>query len=416
MAIQSSRAVPGSMDEYLSAYRAVISEHGFSTAIKPGRIQVLGWDLEYLSASTIASFIDQFLVRRLNDFIPDNDHPVILDCGANIGLSVLNYKRQFPNAEIIAFEPDPRLTPVLRRNLQNNGAGDVAVVEAAAWARHGSALWKSDGVVSNRLVGRKNADRDSHSVRTVDLADYLKRPIDLLKMDIEGAEYPVILHLGRRLETIKNILIECHLNPNRIGPFAKLLRVLGSTGFEVFLNSMGVWRDLIRQPELGSSRWEQYLLVVGRRGAAPIISTAPSILPFIGAEGELRMRAGGEESAARTAAILEALKASAGIGPGKLAKRILARPFAAENGLCWWAPLSGLEAAADNSENPMRSRVLFFEDEALLGPAHSQHEDIRRLGGGRHSHWDSVIYFSTSDGSDPNTNGRTYFLLHPETA
>jgi hypothetical protein len=47
-------------------------------------------------------------------------------------------------------------------------------------------------------------------------------------------------------------------------------------------------------------------------------------------------------------------------------------------------------------------------DGQLLGPPHASHEEIRRSGGGRYSHWEGRLYFSSSDGSDPRTNGRRY--------
>lgn len=360
MSNQSSPAVLGSLDDYLSAYQAIVKEHGSAAVIRPGRINLFGWDLEYLSAPNIASFIDALLIRRVNDFIPDHDRPLILDCGANIGFSVLNYRRQFPKSRIIAFEPDPRLTPFLKRNLQRNGADDVEVIEAAAWIRNGEGSFQLVGADGSRLVDKKSEGRESVGVMTIDLAEYLGQPVDLLKMDIEGAEYPVIHHLAGRMSEVKNVLIECHLNQNVWVPFGGLLGVLKNEGFELFLNSMGVWRDLIRQPELGSSRWEQYLLVAGRRGAAPPVSTAPSWLPFIGAEGALQVRAGREESAAGAAVILDTLKASAGIGAGRLGKRILTVPFVSENGRCWTASLAGLEAEADDPESPTRSRALLL--------------------------------------------------------
>jgi glycosyltransferase involved in cell wall biosynthesis len=54
------------------------------------------------------------------------------------------------------------------------------------------------------------------------------------------------------------------------------------------------------------------------------------------------------------------------------------------------------------------SRLCLFEDGKPLGSAHSIHDDIRKLGNGKYSHWSNSIYFSTSDNSDPRTNGRTY--------
>src|SRR5262245_55159209 len=50
------------------------------------------------------------------------------------------------------------------------------------------------------------------------------------------------------------------------------------------------------------------------------------------------------------------------------------------------------------------------EDGRPLGPGGALHEDIRQMGQGRYSHWGGALYFSTSDNSDPNTNGRKYIL------
>jgi hypothetical protein len=66
---------------------------------------------------------------------------------------------------------------------------------------------------------------------------------------------------------------------------------------------------------------------------------------------------------------------------------------------------------ADSSSEPNRSPVVLTEDAKPLGPAHSKHPDISRLGHGRFSHWQGIgIVFSTGDNSDPNKNGRRYSL------
>ncbi|HLY58259.1 MAG TPA: hypothetical protein VKS60_22045 [Stellaceae bacterium] len=57
---------------------------------------------------------------------------------------------------------------------------------------------------------------------------------------------------------------------------------------------------------------------------------------------------------------------------------------------------------------PSQLRVL--ENGRPLGPPHTLHEEIRQDGHGRFSHWRGMLYFSSSDGSDPRTNGRTYAI------
>lgn len=60
----------------------------------------------------------------------------------------------------------------------------------------------------------------------------------------------------------------------------------------------------------------------------------------------------------------------------------------------------------------VRSRdALLLENGRPLGPANSAHEEIRIAGGGRFSHWKGSLYFSSSDNTDPRTNGRIYELI-----
>src|ERR1700754_1564360 len=59
------------------------------------------------------------------------------------------------------------------------------------------------------------------------------------------------------------------------------------------------------------------------------------------------------------------------------------------------------------------SRLTLCEDGWPLGPAHAAPGDIAKVGKGRFSYWGSSIVFSTSDNSDPNTNGRTYEVVQP---
>lgn len=89
--------------------------------------------------------------------------------------------------------------------------------------------------------------------------------------------------------------------------------------------------------------------------------------------------------------------------------RPLARPFRHDGGAAWIADLpSELWGETDSNESPHQSPFRLLEDGRELGPAHSVHAAIRDDGEGRYSFWTNVVYFSSSDGSDPDLNGRTY--------
>jgi hypothetical protein len=84
-------------------------------------------------------------------------------------------------------------------------------------------------------------------------------------------------------------------------------------------------------------------------------------------------------------------------------------PFRHDAGRRWQADLPpALCEPSDTSEAPFASRLVLFEDGRALGPAHSLHDAIAQDGQGRYSHWGGVLWFSTSDGTDPNANGRRY--------
>ena len=85
-------------------------------------------------------------------------------------------------------------------------------------------------------------------------------------------------------------------------------------------------------------------------------------------------------------------------------------PFEHSNGRAWYAEIPELERLADNLE-AYRSPVVVCENDRALGPAHSYHQDIAREGHGRFSHWGTALVFSTSDNSNPNTNGRSYLAI-----
>lgn len=87
----------------------------------------------------------------------------------------------------------------------------------------------------------------------------------------------------------------------------------------------------------------------------------------------------------------------------------LERPFGHHGGKCWFAnaPVSGDSMTAQNS--PLR----LFENGQRLGPPHALHDWIAN--GLGFSHWGDRVYFASTDGSDPNSNGRAYVARIAET-
>ena len=73
--------------------------------------------------------------RRYRDIIAAGEVPVIVDAGANIGAASLWFKLAWPEATVVAVEPEQGNAAVLRKNLE--GKPGFAVLEAAIGSRHG---------------------------------------------------------------------------------------------------------------------------------------------------------------------------------------------------------------------------------------------------------------------------------------
>jgi hypothetical protein len=103
--------------------------------------------------------------------------------------------------------------------------------------------------------------------------------------------------------------------------------------------------------------------------------------------------------------------------PPKSGERLLLeRPFRAflDSEFAVFAIDTMFSRIADSVDNNERSDVDLYEDGKLLGPAHSVHGEIGKLGQGRFSHWRlnySIFLFSSSDNTDPRTNGRSYWAV-----
>ena len=107
-----------------------------------------------------------------------------------------------------------------------------------------------------------------------------------------------------------------------------------------------------------------------------------------------------------------ALLATAQHAP-KIERLVVPTAVSPEQGLAFIAPVSKklhfpFHIQGAGSSAKATGPLVLFEDDFPLGPSDALHEDIRYKGRGLYSHWDSHLYFSSSDGTDPRSNGRVY--------
>jgi FkbM family methyltransferase len=218
----------------VAAWRHACREAERTPRRTPGTIGLGGYHLRYTDLLTVCPQWKDIFVDRSLAFAADTDAPRILDCGANIGLASLFFKSCYPAARITAFEPDPAIAPTLAANLERNGFADVEVVVAAVWKESGTLAFRAEGADSGGIAETTAATVGQPvEVSAVRLRDYLDDgPIDLLKLDIEGAEGIVLADCAPALRGVGALQIEVHEfdRNHRQGPdILSLLRRCGFT-------------------------------------------------------------------------------------------------------------------------------------------------------------------------------------------
>jgi len=138
----------------------------------------------------------------------------VLDIGAHIGsFSVHLAKRSNIFGKIYAIEPSKSNYDLIWRNVEANSlATKIKPINAAASFRDGTAILVLDSEntgghhLSTYLSGR------DEQVRTIDVATLFDStsPIDLIKIDCEGWEFPIFRRLNKRLRSVKTIVGEFH--------------------------------------------------------------------------------------------------------------------------------------------------------------------------------------------------------------
>ncbi len=172
----------------------------------------------------------EIFLEQTYRFVANRPDPLIVDCGANIGMSAIYFKYLYPQARIIAFEPDPEIMRVLERNVNTFQLENIELYERAVWDSETELLFQRDGSIAGRLVD-EGAAGSVIPVRTVRLRDFLDQDVDLLKIDIEGAEYQVLQDCQDHLSRVAHVFVEYHGKPRESPNLHEVLRMLQRAGF-----------------------------------------------------------------------------------------------------------------------------------------------------------------------------------------
>jgi FkbM family methyltransferase len=137
--------------------------------------------------------------------------PVIVDAGANIGLTAMWFARAFPEALVTAIEPDPRNLEVARRNLA--GFTNIELVDAAIGADPG--IVRLVGEAGKGFSTRTVRESSGAGVRVITIAEAKamagpQAELLIVKADIEGFEADLFASNLDWLDEVEVVFVEVH--------------------------------------------------------------------------------------------------------------------------------------------------------------------------------------------------------------
>lgn len=193
------------------------------------KIGVAGCDFYFRDGYELLHGIDEIFIEEVYKCQLPKE-ALIIDCGANMGLSVLYFKKICPDAKVIAFEPDEDNFKILEKNIKSRELQGVDLRRQAVWTADTTLNFAAEGSMSSKLETGGNVQ-----VQAIRLANLLHQKVDFLKIDIEGAEYEVVKDIAPYLSNVSNLFLEYHGTFSQNRQIVELLDLLTNAGFRFYI-------------------------------------------------------------------------------------------------------------------------------------------------------------------------------------
>lgn len=207
------------------------------------KAKILNFDVEVLNQGSIQIALREIFILGEYRFDSHVESPLILDCGANMGLATLYFKHVYPAARIVAFEADPKIAALLRDNVCKNNLQNVTVHNLMLTAGEGEYTFfaEGEGTLTGSSIPGRNAGPPM-KVQGARLSSFVNETVHLLKLDVEGAEFDVMADLitTGKIALVERMIIEYHHKINGTdSKFSEFLALLETNGFEYQIAAKG---------------------------------------------------------------------------------------------------------------------------------------------------------------------------------
>lgn len=234
----------------------------------PGEVRYRGLPIRYMDGPSFLSAWHEIFVCGFYAISQETgtSRPLLVDAGANIGLAPLFWKTRFADFRYIGFEPDPLAAEICRANLQAWGC-EGTVHEAALAREPGKRRFQRDRA-DGGAFDLAGTGAEAIEVTTVRLADFVTWPVDLLKIDIEGAEDEVLADIEPQLGQVRNLFVEVHSRKDQPQNWGVLITRLQRAGFRCFLRPLTPHGQPFLEKQSGASGFDDQFNVFAVRTTA----------------------------------------------------------------------------------------------------------------------------------------------------
>ena len=204
---------------------------------------------------SISVLLKEKFVEGQYYFDNEKQEPVVIDCGANIGISALYFKSLYPHAIVHCFEPYSKAVDYLKRNIAANNLENVFVYQEAVSALDGEIKLNipADANMLNPTVLVAKDSTVFEIVKSVKLSSFvnsIKENIDLIKLDVEGAEYDIVEDLNNSgiLATgkVRMLVVEYHDSVFKDAfRLQQFIGMLSDNNYEVSREQLYPTRDIL---------------------------------------------------------------------------------------------------------------------------------------------------------------------------
>lgn len=237
----------------LTAVKRELNRVGAQPRFKAGYTSIFNKPFKFHDGLSFEATYKELFQGHIYKFKPSNTARTIIDCGANMGLSVLYFSLNYPDHKIIAFEPDPVIFDVLKENVERFGLKNVTIHQKAVWIEKGTLKFFTDGGMGGR-VESPYLDQYAQEVEAVALRDFITADVDMLKIDIEGAEEPVLNSCKDILHSVNHLFFEYHNHRENPQTLHLLLALVSTIGFTYYIKESDVRkRPFIDENIIGES-------------------------------------------------------------------------------------------------------------------------------------------------------------------